>query len=367
MNVLLLTDDMLPGGIPRHVTDLANGLNERGVRVTVAASDGPFRTRLARGIRFVPIFLLNPDSYSKSAGGPFESMGVLRNLFQSERFDIVHTHKRYSDMFGRILARMYGAEHVSTCHNTFDSFRALSSFGRITIAVSRATEEMLIARFRKKPQSVVRIYNEIEPLRSYSHQERQLWKRKFGISDIEHVLVSIGQFIPSKDRRTLLDALKILAREGTLESTVCLVVGHGEEEEKLWNYAVREGLDRVVKFLPGTTDVEAVLNLADFCILTSVRDGGVPYVLLEAASLSKPHVATDVGGIPEFVSHGKTGLLVPPRDSAALAQAIDSLLRQPQQVRRLGRNALQKFKEQHGRGEFLPKTIEVYQRALARP
>jgi glycosyltransferase involved in cell wall biosynthesis len=86
--------------------------------------------------------------------------------------------------------------------------------------------------------------------------------------------------------------------------------------------------------------------------------------LLEAASLSKPHVATNVGGVGEFVLNGETGLLVPPGEPRELAAAIGHLLDNHDDVRRLGLNAKRRFEEYHSYDQFIENTVSFYRLAL---
>ena len=102
-----------------------------------------------------------------------------------------------------------------------------------------------------------------------------------------------------------------------------------------------EAIQNNVMFLQGTYNVEALFNVADFMVLSSKQEG-LPYVLMEAASIGKPHIATDVGGVSEFIIHGETGMLVPPSDPEKLADAIKDLLNNPETVERLGKKATRK-------------------------
>jgi glycosyltransferase involved in cell wall biosynthesis len=106
-------------------------------------------------------------------------------------------------------------------------------------------------------------------------------------------------------------------------------------------------------------NVEALFNIADFMVLSSMREG-LPFVILEAASLSKPHIATYVGGVSEFIVDGETGILIPPGDPNKLADAIKKLLEKPALVKTLGRNAREKYLQQFTYERFIDQTLEVY-------
>ena len=365
MRVLLLSDDMLAAGVPRYIGDLANGLTARDIRVTVAATDGPYRDRLGKGIDFVPLTMCRPGSTKRSINGIVKSCWTLNAFTQRERFDIIHTQKRFADAVGRALARRTGAVHVSTCHNTFLNAKALTFFGDYTIAVSGSMARLLTSHFGKPAKRLEIIYLGCRPLRVFSGNEIQSARARLGIPSSVKVIGSIGHLSKAKDRFTLLQALHLLKAGGGLDSTVCLIVGTGEEEQSVRRFVERSDLGSVVRLFTDVVDATEICNIADFFVLSSIQEG-LPYVLLEAASLGKPHIATDVGGIGEFIQDQHNGLLVPPKHPAELATAIGRLLGNEGEVARLGANAKRQFEQNHSYDEFVDKTIAFYKLALAK-
>lgn len=179
------------------------------------------------------------------------------------------------------------------------------------------------------------------------------------------IVTSVGHLTPAKNHAALLEAIYSLNSQSTLPDVLWVIVGQGPEKPILHTLVKRYGLERLVRFLASDADVERLMNISEFLVLPSIREG-LPYVLLEAASIEKPHVATDVGGVSEFILHGETGLLVPPQNVRALADAIGFLLQHPQEVRRLGLNARARCEQQHGMDRFVDETISVYREALAK-
>ncbi len=359
MNVLLLTDDMNAGGVARHVVDLANGLAERGIKTIVAATDGPFRVRLHKQIPFVNLSLFIPNSGRKSLFGFLSAYRVLKNTIRRENVVLIHSHKRYTDALGRVLARRMSLPHISTCHNTFASFRYASFFGDFTIACSKAMEGMLIKDFGKNPKAIKQIYNGILPFREYDKNEKVQVLKDLHISNTKRIIASVGQLIASKDRATLIRAIGILKKRNAINNILFAILGEGEQKMKLEELVFKEEIENHVMFLHGMSNVEALLNVAEFMVLSSVREG-LPYVLMEAASICKLHIATDVGGVSEFIINDETGLLVPPSDAEKLANAIQGLLDKPETTKRLGRNAREKFLHQFSYDRFIDQTLEVY-------
>jgi glycosyltransferase involved in cell wall biosynthesis len=158
--------------------------------------------------------------------------------------------------------------------------------------------------------------------------------------------------------------LRILKERGKLKRTKILMVGYGDLQEVIFRNIRSYALEDHVVLLPETTDVEAVLNIADFGILSSLREGGIPYIILEAASLGKPVVASATGGILEFVKDLETGKLFPPGNEVSLADSIQHLLKNPVIVRRLGRNARKSFLQFHASNRSIEKTLAIYEKAI---
>jgi len=137
------------------------------------------------------------------------------------------------------------------------------------------------------------------------------------------VLLTVGRLEVAKDHATLLRALpSIIDRH---PEVLLLIVGQGELETDLRRQVGDARLDRYVRFLGIRDDVPALMNAADLFVLPSAWEG-LPLVLLEAGAARLPVVATDVGGNAEAVLHGNSGLLVPPHEPAALAEAITRVL-----------------------------------------
>ena len=365
-SILLLTDEMNPGGVARHVVDLANGLIEKGMTPIVAAHDGPFRSRLRKEIVFVNLPLFISKSGRKRAFGLLASYKILAPIIRREKVILIHSHKRYTDVLGRILARRLSLPHISTCHSIFTSLRLVSLFGDTTIACSKAAREALIKNSRKNPNAVVRIYSGIQPFRVFREDEKSRVLKELNITPGTKIIASVGQLIKSKDRATFVRAIGILKREGAIDNILFVILGDGKQKGLLEELVSSEKVLDHVLFLQGTYNVEALFNVADFMVLSSIQEG-LPYVLMEAASIGKPYIATDVGGVSEFIIHDETGILVPPNDPEKLVAAIGNLLANPAAVERLGIKAREKFLQEFTVDRFIDQTIEVYKPYFSGP
>ncbi len=150
------------------------------------------------------------------------------------------------------------------------------------------------------------------------------------------LVVAVGSLIEKKGHAVLLSAVALLAERGV--DVRCEIVGEGPERAALERLA---GPRATLRGQLGREETQALLARAEVCVLASVhsaREGedGIPVSLMEALAFGKPVVASGLSGIPELVRDGETGLLVPPGDVAALADALERLLRDPELRRRLG-------------------------------
>ena len=163
-----------------------------------------------------------------------------------------------------------------------------------------------------------------------------------------------------KDYPNLLRAFARTASEGI----VLWIVGHGEEEAAAKRLATELGIDARVRFLGVVDDVSALMEAADGFVLGS-RWEGFPMVLLEAQASGLPVVATRVGGIPELVADGRTGLLVPPENAAALAGAMDDVVGMaPDERQEMGRAGRQRTVDRFDIGRIVDRWLEIYREVL---
>jgi glycosyltransferase involved in cell wall biosynthesis len=360
MNILLVAEDFLINGVTRHIIDLANGLSEAGHNVFVASSPGIQKKQLNPSVSFIPLVLCHPDSDQKKITGIYKSLLILIKAVREHHIDIIHTHKRYADAIGRVAARLTGIEHISTCHNRFDKYRLLSPFGDMVIAPSDAIAKMLIDDFKFSSDRVKIVNHGIKPLRIISELKIHDQRRSLGLGDDIKVVLSVGHMNTQKDRPTLIEAVRLLDISGKIEKTVFLLVGEGEEKIKVHAMIHDYKLEDRIKLIPASSDVEALYNIAEFCVLSSIYEAG-PYVILEAASLRRPSIGTAVGFIPSFMGHNEAGICVEPKSPQQLADAIDSLLSNPKRTAELGENAYKRFCQNYSYESFINNSLSIYE------
>ena len=177
-------------------------------------------------------------------------------------------------------------------------------------------------------------------------------------------IVCVARLSPVKNHLVLLDACAAL-REAGLEFR-CLFVGEGRTREELETARARLGLEDHVVLAGAATQREVLSYWRRAAIAALSSDSeGVPVSLMEAAACAVPAVATAVGGVPELVDDGITGLLVPPGDAAAFAAALELLLRDPDLAMRLGTSARRTVEERFSLAGQVEQLLQVWDEVLA--
>jgi starch synthase (maltosyl-transferring) len=176
------------------------------------------------------------------------------------------------------------------------------------------------------------------------------------------VVGTVGRLEEQKGTVHLLDALARMPPD--LAEVRLWIVGDGPEARSLRNRAARLKLEERVQFLGVRRDVPALMARFDLFVLPSLWEG-LPNVVIEAMAARRAVIATNVDGTPEAVVHGWTGLLVPPENPGALAQAMGRLLREPAMRQRFGEAGRRKAEELFGLQRMVAETEEVYREALA--
>lgn len=366
--VLLMIDDASVGGGQKHLLDLATRIDRAKFDVAVAtAGDGflPDRLRTA-SIPIYPVSLANrPD---------LRAAGECRRILRAFSPDLVHTHGGTAGFHGRLAANRVGVRTVHTYHGLhYLHFGGIKSFLYRSVdrwLASRTTWIICVSesdRRRARAHRLVRegqdavVHNgiDVEPFAGVARarQERQ------GRESADNFLVgTIGRLQRVKGHHYLAEAAAIVARR----EPTCRFVVHGDGEERAVLERQIEQLGLSERFqLPGSTyDVPAALAKLDLFVLPSLWEG-LPLTLLEAMAAGCPVIAARVDGVPEIIRDGENGMLVPPRDPAALADAILRMIGDRSAGERFADVARQTVTARFTLDRMVRETEKVYEAALS--
>ncbi|MGB8222447.1 MAG: glycosyltransferase family 4 protein [Polyangiales bacterium] len=284
----------------------------------------------------------------------------LSRLMRAKKYDLVHTHAPVASVLGRIAARLAGIERIVYTAHGFYFHENMSRpkyalYHGVETSVARITDRILVQSEEDYDTAVTTGIGSAEKIRylgngvdlrrfnraSLNDLTRRRLRQELGIPDERSPIVGItGRITEEKGFRELAEALSILHADFP-EAHLIVIGGQLSTErdafqDDLARFIRDQGLDSHVTFTGFRSDVDALLGLLDVFVLPSYREG-LPRSVLEAMAMELPVVATDIRGCREAVANEVTGLIVPPRDSRALARAIGQILSSPELARRLGR------------------------------
>ena len=209
-------------------------------------------------------------------------------------------------------------------------------------------------------QRIVTVPNGV-PHRAWS-PGRTVARRELGLESGRHVVMTVGRLTSMKGHRYLLDAVPLLLRSSP--DLVVVVVGEGDLHRALRDQTERLGVAHAVRFVGHRTDARELLPAADVFVLPSLHEG-MPLAVLEAMDAGLPVVGTRVIGTSEAVDDGVSGLLVPPGNPTALAEALTELLSEPALRERMSVAGRQRYERLFTATRMARRTAAVYDEVLA--
>lgn len=327
--------------------NLASRIDKRRYRVFAAClrEGGPYERKL----RDIGVKVTNFDLKTLI---DFRIIFKLVHYIKKHKIDIVETAVFPSDVYGRISARLANVPIIiSTMHRAEDHkqeaiYRALffvdtftMAFTTKIIAVSQAVKNYLISWHKMRADKIKVIYNGLDP-RNYSCDvDKATLRSALGLAPEVPIVAVVGRLVKLKGIDYFLRAASAILVAG--ENVQFLVVGEGPLKGDLTKQAKILGIGRNVYFAGFREDIPEILSAIDILVVPSLWEG-LPLVVLEGMLSGKPIVATRVGGIPEAVKDGKSGILVPPRDVDALRDSVLELLKNPEKRKELGERGKQR-------------------------
>jgi glycosyltransferase involved in cell wall biosynthesis len=308
----------------------------------------------------------NPSPYHD-----WKALSNLTKLFRKKQYHIVHTHTSKAGYIGRLAAARAGipivvhTPHGHVFHGYFSHpisrfYIALESYAakktdRIIVLTDREVEEHLAKGVGQRRQYKT-IFSGID-LTPYeaAGDQRDVTRQALGIAPNQLLVGAVGRLEPIKGFAYFIGAAQIVAKAHP--DVRFVLVGDGALRRELTEVARPMG-DQF-RFLGLREDVPALMAAMDICVLPSLNEG-MGRVLLEAGAAATPAVATKVGGVPDVVRHGETGLLVPPHDEEALAQGIMTILRDSEMRMNLGKEARAHVVPAYGVDRMVHRIEQLY-------
>ncbi|QSQ09405.1 N-acetyl-alpha-D-glucosaminyl L-malate synthase [Koleobacter methoxysyntrophicus] len=380
MHVLFITRPA-GGGMKEHIISLINGLDPQKFAIYVAGERDFIQNMnpVNKHITSIPVEIKG-DCSPKS---DVECIYSLIKLLFKNPFDVVHCHGLKAALLGGIAAGLTGYKNcIYTVHNdvSFDAGQRIkkkgyetaerfsSYFFRYIIAVSEGLKRELTSKRGIPEEKIKVIPNGIDVKRYKTSGNVNRIKEQMGIPKNSRVIGTIARFAPQKDLSTLLRAVSRLI--SLVPDVRFIMVGDGPLRPQLEKEAENLNIRDKVIFTGYRHDIPKILGIMDVFALSS-RTEGMPITVLEAMVMEKAVVATGVGGIPEVVKHGVSGILVNPGDEAALAGGLLRVLNDKELAQALGSAGKKTILERYTVEKMLESTerlyLEIYKETKEKP
>jgi len=295
---------------------------------------------------------------------------TLRQILIRRHVHVLCMHDYKADVIGLLAAAGTGVRTVGVFHGWTGEDRKIRMYQRLdrvalrrmdlVVAVSDANRRRLIAMGVPSAR-VVTIPNGIDADEFLGCTEIDPGhiRASLGLPRHGQVMVSAGRLSPEKGHTVLLEAFATIAPQ--MPDVWLVLLGDGPEYRRLAALADSLGITRRVLFAGYRKDIAAIFQVMDFLVLPSHTEG-LPMVILEAFACGKPVVATTVGGVPEVVRQGETGLLIPEGDVAGLRRAMGAMLMDQPARERMGKGAYAWVRERFGIRRYAAEFADVFRR-----
>lgn len=354
------------GGAETQLLSLVDGLVDRGFDVTVAylKGDGELAEEFRTAGCDVKRIGIRADA------DPIGFLELLAHVARND-YDVVHGHLFHGNVYGVTAATLAGVPHVVSSKHNDPPFwdrqpyrtihdATLSRVDRV-FPISESVREYLLATTSLTGENVQTIRYGLDPTPFDAVDEHTVQTVRAEFVDDDRPLVgTVARLTEQKDLDTLLRAF---ATVHDTHDAHLAIVGRGEEQTRLESLAKELNLTAAVTFTGFREDVPALMHAFDVFALPS-RWEGLGVVFLEAMAAGTPVVASNTSAIPEVVAHGETGILCPPGDQAAFADAIASVLADPERAVRMGQAGRERLEAEFAVERMVDETATAYRELL---
>ncbi|MCH8499098.1 MAG: glycosyltransferase family 4 protein [Marinobacter sp.] len=358
-------------GAERWVLALANNINQEHMVCDLAVSQ-------EGGNQDLSVAELYPGEAGEVHYLPmkgrfdFRVVNQLVEVIKRREIDVIHTHGYKSDILGLLAAWRAGIKCVSTPHGfsgnvgfKLGAFIRLGTFMlRYFDAVAPLSEELMddMARFNVPKGKTHFIRNGVD-LKEIDQTLTELAPAKAPQGQDARIIGFIGQMIPRKGIPDLLQAFdRLYSKDANLRLQL---LGDGRQRPELEAQAASQASACAIEFLGFRGDRLELLSRFSLFVMTSSLEG-IPRCMMEAMAVGIPVVAYDIPGVDQLVEHGKTGLLAPHGDQAALVACCQQLLDDPELAQRLARTARENIDAKYSAGRMAAEYEALFAQLLGR-
>ena len=358
MKVLQVLPELNVGGVETGTVDFAKYLVAHGHRAVVVSNGGALVAELEKaGIHhyILPV-------HKKSLWTMISSIRQLKKIIIGEGVDIVHARSRVPAWVAFFASRRTNAEFITTCHGYYSRhlFSRVMGWSKLIIAPSEVIGKHMRESFGVSAENI-RIIPRSVDLEKFS------FPRENHPGKSHSVISMVGRITPLKGHSYFLKAMAKVVRQ--MPYVKIWIIGDAPVKKEFYKQELqllvkRWGLTDHVEFLGNRRDIPQLLAKTDCLVLSTVTQEAFGRVILEAQAAGVPVVATKVGGVVEIIDDGKTGILVQPKDTDGMADAVMSILKDRKLAQQLAAEAKKKLEGKFTLEHMAGKTLKVYEELL---
>jgi glycosyltransferase involved in cell wall biosynthesis len=366
------------GGAERTTIDIARALTREGGRALVASAGGRMESQLAdtnAELVRLPLDAKGPHTLLLNAAW-------LAKLIRRQDVKLVHARSRGPAWSALLAARRTRVPFVTTYHGIYNASNRLKRYYNSVMVRSDAiignsqwTADHIVREHGIPRERITVIHRgvdleEFDPA-GVSPERVAALRAQWGVGEGQTVILLPGRLTRWKGQLFLIEALAQLAREGALHNLRALLAGDAQGRDsyaaELRQAVAQHGLAGAVHIVPHIADMAAAYLASDLVVSASTDPEAFGRVAAEAGAMGRPVIATDHGGARETVLAGRSGLLVPPRDSAALADALRTLVTTSEEQRhRMGAEGRAHVRARFSLERMCGDTLALYRSLLSR-
>ncbi len=338
--ILFYTDSPQIGGAELQIYLLAKFLNKEKFRVTLACSNFKQLDNWSKKFESEGIEIIRLNVKGKH---DIKHLSELKKIIKEKEIDLLHVHVwnpascRYAFLAATktktpIITTEHDPFKLSTIKNLFKKY-TLNKISKI-ITISENNKKLLEELYPKHKNKIVMIHNGIDTtwwksqlIRFTAKDRKKIKEEVFFAKENTLIITSIAELHERKGQKYLIEAIPNLIEE--YSNIKIVFIGEGKERKNLEKLVKKLKIEKHVTFTGRQKDIPQLLKASDIFVLPSKREA-FGLVNLEAMLIPLAIIASNVGGIPEIVKNGETGILVQPKNSDALSKAIKKLIASPE-------------------------------------
>ncbi len=368
IRLMFLVPSLSTGGAEIQLINLVRGLDRSRFRVYVvtlySTPDSSKRVK-ELGIEYLEL--------DKRHAWDFRFLGPLYFWIRLHRIDIIHGINVSARFFAWVMGRMSHCKVVVSERNSQPVYSSLGSrFYHAMEHFTNRKSDWIVANSlagKKFTESLgvsssltSMIPNGIDPDRLKSNGLSTRLKQELGLNSDSIIVGMVARLFPQKDHKTFLKAAEIVASKRN--NCYFILVGDGPERDHLEQLTRRLSLDDRVIFAGNQSHIADWLQIIDVVVLTSKQSEGCPNSIIEAMTMAKPVIVTNVDGNREWIVDRQNGILIPPQHPEVLAQELSHLLDSPEQQRILAGNAKDYAQERFSLSTMISSYENGYKKLL---